>query len=96
MSAGAHERRINSERRVARRRDTDFAKSSSTPDNIQPYEVVFAPADGSPIGSALAYRAWLKTRGDFVSFSDKVRALPRAERRPTVRTDLPKVDSYTC
>jgi hypothetical protein len=30
MSTGAHERRINSERRVARRRDVDFEKSSST------------------------------------------------------------------
>jgi hypothetical protein len=46
----------------------------------EPYEVVFAPADGTPIGSALAYRAWLKSRGGFVSFSDKVQRLPPAER----------------
>ena len=58
----------------------DFVKSSATPHDIEPYEVVFAPADGSPIGSALAYRTWLKAHGNFVSFSDKVRALPSAER----------------
>lgn len=57
----------------------DFATTSSPSTTTEPYEIVFAPADGTPIGSALAYRAWLKTRGNFVSLSDKVRALPRAE-----------------
>jgi hypothetical protein len=57
-----------------------FSPSSSTPTAFEPYDVVFAPADGTPIGSALAYRAWLKSRGGFVSFSDKTRGLPRAER----------------
>lgn len=47
---------------------------------LEPYEVVFAPADGTPIGSALAYRAWLQSRHGFVSFADKARGLPRAER----------------
>lgn len=59
-----------------------FSPSSSTPGAFEPYEVVFAPANGSPIGSALAYRAWLESRGSLVSFSDKTHGLPRAERLP--------------
>jgi Glycosyl hydrolases related to GH101 family, GH129 len=46
----------------------------------EPYEVVFAPADGTPIGSALAYRAWLRARGAFVSLSEKTSANPAVDR----------------
>ncbi|HVH46596.1 MAG TPA: glycoside hydrolase [Labilithrix sp.] len=58
----------------------DFQKAGSNATAFEPYEVVFAPADGTPIGSALAYRAWLKSNGEFVSLTDKTRALPRVER----------------
>src|SRR5579883_1298544 len=52
----------------------------SVRDGSAPYEIVFAPTDGSPIGAALAYRDWLRARGGFVSLAEKTATHPRAER----------------